>query len=73
MKNTSDDTKFTLALGAPWDGDLDNKNYVNLLENSYKKYKNYYLKNTLTLQKDYENLFEQESVYRKKADKFLGK
>ena len=27
----------------------------------------------MTLQKDYESLFEQESVYRKKADKFLGK
>jgi len=73
MKNTSENTKFTLALGSPWDGNLDDENYVNLLEKSYKKYKNYYLKNTLTLQNDYESLFEQESVYRKKADKFLGK
>lgn len=43
MKNTTDNIKFTLALGAPWDGDLQNENYIGMLNNSYKKYKKHYV------------------------------
>lgn len=74
MQNRSDTTKFTLALGAPWDGDLRNESYVNLVSNSYKKYKSYYQSfENLQLPENWEDLFEEKYDFRKKADHFLQK
>ena len=71
MKNTTNKTKFTFALGAPWDGSVDDNNYVSLIERSYKKYETFYLENTLQLPNNYKSLFESEYNYRQKAKDLL--
>ena len=71
MTNSSSDTKFTLALGAPWDGDSKDENYVDLLNNSYSKYKDFYLNADFDLPEDYETLFEEDCDFRKRAKKFI--
>jgi hypothetical protein len=72
MHNTSGDTKFTLALGAPWDGSYDDKDYVNLLSKSYQKYKDYYLGVNFDLPDNWEELFEEKYTFREKAAKMIS-
>lgn len=73
MKNSYDKTKFTLALGAPWDGSIEDKNYVDLIKKSYKKYKKYYQHSTdIQLPDNWEDLFEENYTFREKAKKLLG-
>jgi hypothetical protein len=70
--NTSDTTKFTLALGAPWDGSVQDKTYVNLLTQSYNKYSEYYQSfENLNLPENWEDLFEESYNFRQKAQEFL--
>lgn len=71
MTNTSGNTKFTLALGAPWDGNLHNISYVNLLKQSYTMYEKYYLEAKFKLPDDYESLFEDQCDFRERAKKFI--
>jgi hypothetical protein len=71
MTNTSSDTKFTLALGAPWDGSIDDKAYVDLLTNSHMVNKKYYLEADFDLPNDYDNLFEESYDFRERAKKFI--
>jgi hypothetical protein len=72
MMNTSDTTKFTLALGAPWDGSVQDKTYVNLLTQSYNKYSEYYQSfENLNLPENWEDLFEESYNFRQKAQEFL--
>jgi hypothetical protein len=71
MTNTSNDTKFTLALGAPWDGDVNDTSYVDLLSRSYNKYKNDYLQADFELPDNYGDLFEDNYDFRQRAKKFL--
>jgi hypothetical protein len=71
MTNTSGDTKFTLALGAPWDGNAEDESYVNLLEKSYAKNQNYYLEADFALPKNYDTLFEETYDFRQRAKKFI--
>jgi hypothetical protein len=42
MTNNTDKTKFTFAFGAPWDGDLDDENYVEILNSGYQTHKDMY-------------------------------
>lgn len=72
MTNTSEKTKFTLALGAPWDGNADDKGYIDLLDLSIEKYKDYYIdKSSVDLPKDYESLFEENWDQRSRAKEFF--
>lgn len=73
MHNTSGDTKFTLALGAPWDGTYNDKNYVDLLDRSYQKYKDYYLGVDFELPNNWEDLFEEKYTFREKANEMFLK
>jgi len=43
MINSTNDRKYTLTLGAPWEPQLSDKKYLELLERSYIKYKDYYM------------------------------
>jgi hypothetical protein len=43
MHNTYNGIKYTLALGAPWEPEEDDKEYIDILKRSYKKYKEYYM------------------------------
>lgn len=61
MKNRTDKTKLTLAFGAPWDGDLEDNKYSELLEKSYSKYSNHYLGMGMSLPDNYESLFEENN------------
>jgi hypothetical protein len=71
MTNTTNEIKFTLALGAPWDGSEDDDQYVNLMQKSFTKYNDYYLgKGNKVLPDDYESLFEENYTHRKKAEEF---
>lgn len=60
MHNTYAGSKYTLAVGIPWYADLQNdKKYVELLERSYEKYKQYYLEyDESKLIPNYQDLFE---------------
>lgn len=41
MTNTSDKTKYTLAVGAPWQPDDNDETYSSLFSSSYNKYKEF--------------------------------
>jgi len=61
MHNNLDQTKYTLALGSPWEPDNNDEKYMKVLEKSYNKYQEYYMSfEELELPEDYENLFEQK-------------
>lgn len=60
MRNTSDQMKFTLAMGSPWDGD-ETDEYKELIENSYRKFSNQYLsKKDWHLPKNHVQLYEEK-------------
>lgn len=71
MTNTSGSTKFTLALGAPWDGDINDTSYVDLLSRSYNTHKKDYLQADFGLPENYSELFEDNYDFRQRAKKFL--
>lgn len=74
MTNTSNNTKFTLALGAPWDGSIDDKQYVDLITKSYSKYNNYYQGfDNIDLPDNWEELFEENYTFRERAKDYLFK
>lgn len=74
MTNTSNTTKFTLALGAPWDGSFEDKKYVDLLNRSYNTYNQYYQGfEDIELPDDWEQLFEENYTFREKAKNYLYK
>ena len=59
MTNTTNERKYTLALGTPWQPKESDKDYMSLLERSYIKYKKNYISNkNLNLPKNYEELYE---------------
>ena len=59
MTSTSEEKRYVLALGYPWEPKSSDIKYISLLEKSYKKYKQYYMSNkNLHLPKDYKKLFE---------------
>jgi len=61
MINTHTDTKFTFAFGAPWDGNLSNKAYKDLLISSNMLYNDYYVNhNDVNLPLDYERYYEEK-------------
>ena len=60
MHNTSGDTKFTLALGAPWDCDPQDDDYISLLDRSHEKYSDYFLRADFELPDNWEDLFEEK-------------
>ena len=61
MHNTHSETKYTFALGAPWEPDDSDIDYIKMLEKSYKKYKDHYLSSEkLQLPENYESLFKKE-------------
>ena len=56
MKNNSGTTKFTFAFGAPWDGDLEDDKYKNMLSKSHDSYSEYYKSfDGLSLPKNYQD------------------
>ena len=59
MKNNTDNTKFTFAFGAPWDGNLEDATYENVLNTSYDRYSKLYKSfDGLRLPKDYQDYYE---------------
>lgn len=74
MDNTSSETKYTLAIGAPWDASHDDQAYVELFERSYEKYKDYYISlDDVTLPDNWEELFEDVNYSpRDKLDGYYG-
>lgn len=61
MINSNNTIKFTFAFGAPWDGDLNNKTYTDLLQRSFDKYKDCYLSfENITLPLDYGKYYERK-------------
>lgn len=60
MRNNNDKMKFTLAMGSPWDAD-ESEGYNNLIENSFRKFHNYYLsKKGWQLPQDHVKLYEEK-------------
>lgn len=52
-------TKYTLALGSPWEPNQSDEKYINMLDKSFKKYHEYYLSHDeLSLPKNYSEMFE---------------
>jgi len=61
MKNNSGTTKFTFAFGAPWDGDLEDDKYKNMLSKSHDSYSEYYKSfDGLSLPKNYQDYYEEK-------------
>ena len=61
MFNTFNKTKYTFALGAPWEPEADDLEYMKVLNRSYKKYKKYYLSfEDEILPDNYESLYERK-------------
>ena len=59
MVNNTQKRKYTLAVGAPWEPDLTDEFYINLLNKSYIKYKEYYINSEhWNLPDNYEELYE---------------
>lgn len=59
MLNNQPQRKYTLAIGAPWEPELNNPAYRNLLERSYKKYHDYYMGfDKYALASGWQDLFE---------------
>jgi hypothetical protein len=59
MLNSSTDTKFTFAFGAPWDGNLSNKTYFDMLKRSHMMYNEYYITSkNIELPREYEKYYE---------------
>lgn len=69
MHNTSGDTKFTLAIGAPWDSDWDNYRYRGLLQKSWIRFSEYYLSSLYaSLPYNWESLFEESRDHRQDVE-----
>lgn len=61
MKNNSSNTKFTFAFGAPWDGNLEDDKYKNMLSKSYDRYSEYYKSfDELSLPENYQDYYEEK-------------
>ena len=61
MLNTTNKRKYTLTLGAPWEPQSDDKKYVEVLQRSYNKYKNYYISSEKwQLPENWKSLFQPE-------------
>lgn len=61
MKNNTNNTKFTFAFGAPWDGNLEDATYKNVLNRSYDRYSNLYKSfDGLRLPTDYQDYYEEK-------------
>lgn len=61
MTNTHDKVKYTLCLGAPWEANLEDKKYHDMLIKSYNKYKDYYLSyENWNLPNNWKDLFNKE-------------
>lgn len=59
MLNSDTQTKFTFAFGHPWDGNLSNKSYFDLLNRSHMMYSKYYMSSEgIQLPHDYEKYYE---------------
>tara|TARA_Y100000389_G_scaffold119180_1_gene116356 strand:- start:602 stop:1240 length:639 start_codon:yes stop_codon:yes gene_type:complete len=59
MLNSGTETKFTFAFGHPWDGDLSNNTYFDLLNRSQMLYNDSYMTSkNLELPYDYERYYE---------------
>lgn len=73
MLNTNN-IKYTLALGAPWDPTLSDERYVKLLDRSYEKYHDLYLSyDGLQLRAGWTDLFEKGRGYEEQIEKYLDK
>ena len=63
MVNDTDDRKYTLTLGAPWEPQLTEPKYIDILNKSYDIYKNHYIgSDNWKLPDNWKTLFE--TVYQ---------
>ena len=61
MDNNDHDIPFTLAMGSPWDADDSNKEYKDLISDSYIKYKSSYIsKKDMKMPKYIDNYFSKK-------------
>jgi hypothetical protein len=59
MINNTNDRKYTLTLGAPWEPQLDEEKYLQILKTSYNKYKEFYIgSDNWQLPENWKSLFE---------------
>lgn len=73
MQNTNN-IKYTLALGAPWDASLDDTAYMDLLTRSYEKYGEHYLSfDGLNLRQGWTDLFEKGRGYEEQVERCINK
>lgn len=63
MNNYTNNRKYTLALGAPWEPDPNEPKYADILNKSYHKYKNYYIgHHDWSLPSNWRDLFENKYI-----------
>lgn len=63
MHNTYPNIKYTVALGSPWEPVETDTLYVEMLEKSYKKYKDYYMSSeNLELPANYETFYKRKYI-----------
>ena len=61
MHNTATQTKFTLCLGSPWEPNIGDKSYMDMLERSYKVNNNKYISyNDWKLPNNFRDFFNEE-------------
>jgi hypothetical protein len=71
MLNT-DNVKYTLAFGSPWEPDINDHKYAELLDRSYEKYKEYYLSyEKLKLKDGWIDLFEKLPNYKEEIEQYI--
>jgi hypothetical protein len=63
MINNTNNRKYTLTLGAPWEPQLEEEKYINLLQRSYLKYSQHYINsNSWLLPNNWKELFETKYI-----------
>jgi hypothetical protein len=63
MTNNSNEMKYTLAVGSPWEPDENDEGYCSLLNSSYEKYKEYYISSeSLILPDNYEQYYPKKHI-----------
>lgn len=66
MTNTSSETKYTLAVGAPWNAENTYEEYKKLISSSYELYREFYLSyDDMEVLENFNDLFEKSDLTQK--------
>lgn len=74
MTNTFPETKYTLAVGAPWEAEHTYEVYKELIDRSYELYKEFYMScDDMRVLENYNNLFESsDKTVKDKKDTYYN-